>query len=194
MQTVTPNRHTAQQYEDGAQHVDLPTVTAPTITPNKRFRKAYLLVVNALLTAKQSRQVKKLESISELILSQEPLAIIPTIIKLATLMNTHNEKSFQQYAPVAKFNTKDNKGVLYIPKSARIDVPMTCSVSIKENKKAIALLAKGVQNCSATQVALANTMKKMAQLELEIHVKPHSEIRLHPSCPIFVQRPCLPHT
>jgi hypothetical protein len=80
--------------------------------PNDRFTKTHLLAVNALPTAKQSRQVKKLESISDLILLQEPLAIIPTIIELATLMTMHHEKIFQRYAAVAKFNTKDNKGVL----------------------------------------------------------------------------------
>jgi hypothetical protein len=45
--------------------------------------KTHLLAVNALLTAQQSRQVKKLEAVSDLILSQEPLAIIPTIIELS---------------------------------------------------------------------------------------------------------------
>jgi hypothetical protein len=95
MPTVTPSRHTARRHDDGAQHVDTPTVTAPPITPNDRFMKTHLLAVNAILTAKQSRQVKKLEPISDLILSQEPLAIIPTIIELTTLMTTHHEKIFQ---------------------------------------------------------------------------------------------------
>jgi hypothetical protein len=95
-------------------------------------------------------------------------------------MTTHHEKTFQQYAAVAKFNTKDGKGVLYVPKSACINIPITCSESIKENKKAIALIAKGVQNCSAAQIAQANTMKKMAQLELEmaIHVRKSDFIHL----------------
>jgi hypothetical protein len=61
------------------------------------------LAVAAMLTAKQSRQVKKLESVSDLILSQEPLAIIPTIIELAISMTAHHEKITQRLAAVAKF-------------------------------------------------------------------------------------------
>jgi hypothetical protein len=180
MSTVTPTRYTGQRNVDGAPNDDCRTVPAPPITTNDRSMKTHLLAVNALLTAQQSRQVKKLEAVSDLILSQEPLAIIPTIIELATSMTVHHKKIIQRYAAVTKFNTKDNKGVLYVPKSARINVPITCSESIKQNKKAIALIKEGAKNCSAARVALANTMKKMAQLELEtaIHVRKTDFIRL----------------
>jgi hypothetical protein len=61
-----------------------------------------------------------------------------------------------------------------------LSVPITCNESIEQNGKAIALIEEGAKNCSAARVALANTMKKMAQLELEmaIHVRKTDFIRL----------------
>jgi hypothetical protein len=182
MSTITPNRHTPRRNDNSAPQIEPPpsTVNAQPITPDDRSKKTHLLAINAILTAQQSRQVKKLESVSELILSQEPLAIIPTIIELATSMTAHHEKIIQRYAAVAKFSTKDDDGTLYVPKSARINIPITCSDSIKENEKAITLIAEGARNCTAARVALADTMRKMAQLELEtaIHIRTVDFIRI----------------
>ena len=122
MTTVTPTRHAARRNDTGASPVVTPATTTNNVTPDDRLRTTHLLAANAMLSAKQSRQVKKLDSIRDLILSQEPLAIIPTIIELATSMTTHHEKITQRYAAVAKFSTKDDDGVLYVPKSARINV------------------------------------------------------------------------
>lgn len=170
MTTVTPTRHAAGRNDTGASPVVTPAATTNNVTPDDRLRTTHLLAANAMLSAKQSRQVKKLDSIRDLILSQEPLAIIPTIIELATSMTTHHEKITQRYAAVAKFSTKDDDGVLYVPKSARINIPITCSESIKENDKATTLIAEGVKNCTTARVALADTMRKMAQLELEMAI------------------------
>jgi hypothetical protein len=181
MPTITPNRHTARRNNNSAPQVEpQPTVNAQSITPDDRSKKTHLLAINAILTSKQSRQVKKLEPVSDLILSQEPLAIIPTIIELATSMTAYHKKIIQRYAAVAKFSTKDNNGTLYVPKSARINIPITCLESIKENEKAITLTAEGAANCTAARVALANTMRKMAQLELEmaIHTRTINFIRI----------------
>jgi hypothetical protein len=73
----------------------------------------------------------------------------------------------------------DDEGVLYVSKSAQINVPITCSGSIKTKDKAIALITEGETNCTAARVALADTMRKIAQLELEmaIHVRKIDFIR-----------------
>jgi hypothetical protein len=111
MLTVTPNRNAARLYDDSAPLIALPTASTHPVTPDDCLRKTHLLAVNAVLTAKQSRQVKKLESVSDLILLQEPLAIIPTIIELATSMTAHHEKITQRLAAVDKFSTEDGDGV-----------------------------------------------------------------------------------
>jgi hypothetical protein len=79
------------------------------------------------------------------------------------------KKSFND-TQLSPSSTQKTTKEYYVPKSARINVPFTCSESNKENEKAIALIAKGVQNCSAARIALADAMKKMAQLELEMAI------------------------
>jgi hypothetical protein len=112
--------------------------------------KTHLLAVIALLTAQQSRQVKKLEAVSDLILSKKPLAIIPTIIELATSMTVHHEKIIQRYAAVAKINTKDDEGVLYVPKSACINSLFVFSYLVLDHRTSELCGEKsvGLSSCS----------------------------------------------
>ena len=167
MTTITPSRQTRHMRETGAPLLAATLVSASTTVADHSSENKHLLAANAMLTAKQSRQLKKLEPVRDLILSQEPLAIIPTLIDFTISMTTHHEKISQRYAAVTKFSTKDDDGVLYVPKSACINIPITCSDKLKENKKAKLLIEEGEKKCVAARIAIADTMRKMAQLELE---------------------------
>ena len=111
MSTVTPNRQSGRPSEPGAHPAMTSTNPMPNTMDNNPETK-HQMAATALLTAKQSRQMKKLELVHPVILSQEPLAIIPLIIDFASSMTEHHEKIHQRFAAIANSAQKMIWGTL----------------------------------------------------------------------------------